>query len=123
MSETYTLAEAAKALKQFFINNCPRRFMRGTPEALADEIELYNGTIPRGVTVHWQISFAVECSLCFGIHEETTLSWGGMQRTASEALASAILYREAAAFAVALELKRREELRRVEQSQRKGRTS
>lgn len=120
MSEKYTLAEAARALKRFFIDNCPRRFMRQTPEVLAEEIDLFNNTIPRTVTVHWEVSFSVECSLRFGIHEETTLSWGGMQRSASEGLASAMLYREVAEFAVALDLKRREELRRVEQSQRKG---
>lgn len=113
MSERYTKEKAEKALREFFLANCPRQFLRAP---LEDCLRHDDGF--RHVNVSWEAGWAIGCSLSCGIDREAELGWSSTGRSVAAATAAIALYRMVLDFAAMLECKRQEELSYVRQSDR-----
>lgn len=109
----YTKDKAIETLAKFFIENCPRQFLRVPPEQCIRQADL------RNVNVTWEAGWGISASLSFGIDDEPTISWASTGRTVVTALAAVALYRTVVEFAAVLEAKRLEELGYVAQSERR----
>lgn len=116
MSERYTKAKAEKALREFFLANCPKQFLRQPLEQYLSFSRDEEGF--RHVNVSWEAGWGIECSLSCGIDRETEMGWSSTGRSVAQATAAIALYRMVTDFAALLECKRQEELGWVRQSDR-----
>lgn len=111
----YTKQEAAECIKKFFLDNCPRQYL-STP---IDEIDFTYFAGNASNYVRWEVSFRVECTLCFDLRSvNVTWASGGGNLITCHAVLS--LYRMVVDFASMLETVRQEEMSEVARSEKRG---